>query len=99
MSNQLHVKKCIEVLRLIGAVFGTASVVQTVNKYSLYGHLLYIQEKHLTESFSSDWATITKATCLPSSEWAHFRPHGNLLMNYCISIVTIEVTMAVAPLW
>ena len=31
-----------EVLRLVGAVFGTASVVQTANKYSLYGHLLYI---------------------------------------------------------
>ena len=31
-----------EVLRLIGAVFETASVVQTVNKDSLYGHLVPI---------------------------------------------------------
>ena len=57
-----------EVLRLIGAVFGTASVVQTINKYSLYGHILPIKEKYLTESFSSDWPIIAKASCLPSSE-------------------------------
>ena len=44
-----------EVLRSIGAVIGTASVVKSVNKYSLYGHLLPIQDKHLTESFTSDW--------------------------------------------
>ena len=36
-----------EALRLIGAVFGTASVVQTITKYSLYGHLLLTKEKHL----------------------------------------------------
>ena len=36
-----------EALRLIGAVFGTASVVQTITKYSLYGHLLPTKEKHL----------------------------------------------------
>ena len=29
-----------EVLRLVGAVFGTASVVQTINKYFLYEQLL-----------------------------------------------------------
>ena len=40
-----------EVLRLSGTVFGTASVVQTINKYSLYGHLLPLMEKHLMESF------------------------------------------------
>ena len=38
----LKMYRIFEVLRLVGAVFGTASVVQTVNKYSLYGHLLYI---------------------------------------------------------
>ena len=57
-----------EVLRRIGAVFGKASVVQTVNRYSLYGHLLPKKEKHLTESFSSDWLIIAKASSLPSSE-------------------------------
>ena len=36
-----------EALRLIGAVYRTASVVQTIIKYSLYGHLLYTKEKHL----------------------------------------------------
>ena len=55
-----------EVLRLIGAVFGTASVVQTINKYSLYGHLLPIKGKNLTEYFSRDWPIIAKASCLPS---------------------------------
>ena len=57
-----------EVLRLIGAVFGTASVVQTIIKYSLYGHLLPIKEKHLRYSLSSDWPIIAKASCLLSSE-------------------------------
>ena len=58
-----------EALRLIGAVFGTASVVQTIIKYSLYGHLLpTIKEKHSRYSFSSDWPIIAKATCLLSSE-------------------------------
>ena len=54
-----------EVLRWIGVVFGTASAVQTVNKYSLYGHLLLKKEKHLTKSFSSDWPIIAKASSLP----------------------------------
>ena len=57
-----------EVLRLSGTVFGTARVVQTINKYSLYGHLLPLKDKHLMESFSSDWPIIAKASCLPSSE-------------------------------
>ena len=35
-----------EVLHLIGVVFGTASVVQTINKYLLDGHLLPIKENH-----------------------------------------------------
>ena len=55
-----------EILRLIGAVFGTASVVQTINKYSPYGRLLPFKEKQLTESFSSNWPIIAKASCLPS---------------------------------
>ena len=57
-----------EALRLIGAVFGRASVVQTIIKYSLYGHLLPIKDKHLGYSFSSDWPIIAKASCLLSSE-------------------------------
>ena len=57
-----------EVLCLIGAVFGTAIVVQTVNKYSLHGHLLPFKEKNLTGSFSCDWPINAKASCLPSSE-------------------------------
>ena len=50
-----------EVLRLIGAVFGTASVVKTIDKFSLFGHLLPIKEKHLMESFSSDWPITARA--------------------------------------
>ena len=57
-----------EALRLIGAVFGTANVVQTIIKYSLYGFLLPIKEKHLRYFFSSDWPIIAKASCLLSSE-------------------------------
>ena len=57
-----------EVSRLIGAVFGTASVVQIINKYSLYRHLPPFKEKHLTEAFSTDWPIIVKASCLLSSE-------------------------------
>ena len=57
-----------EVLRLIGTVFGTASVVQIIFKYSLYGHLLPLKEKHLRKSVSSDWPIIAKAFCLLSSE-------------------------------
>ena len=57
-----------EVLRLIGAFVETTNVVQTINKYSLFGHLLPIKEKHLTEPFSSDWPIFAKASCLPSSE-------------------------------
>ena len=64
-----------EVLCLIGTVFGTASVglnniysqkasvVQIIIKYSLYGHVLPVKEKHL-----SDWPIIAKASCLLSSE-------------------------------
>ena len=33
-----------EVLRLVSAVFVTASVVQTINKSALYGHLLPVKE-------------------------------------------------------
>ena len=55
-----------EVLHLIGAVFGTASVVKTIYKLSLYGHLLPNKEKHSMESFSSDWPIIAKASALPS---------------------------------
>ena len=40
-----------EVLRLVSAVFGTASVVQTINKSPIYGHLVPIKEKQLRESF------------------------------------------------
>ena len=43
-----------EVLCLIGTVFGTASVVQIIIKYSLYGHVLPVKEKHL-----SDWPIIS----------------------------------------
>ena len=56
-----------EVLHLIGAVFRTASAVQTINKISLYGHLLPIK-KGLMESVSSDWPIIAKASCSPSSD-------------------------------
>ena len=38
----LKMYRIFEVLRLVDAVFRTASVVQTANKYSLYGHLLPI---------------------------------------------------------
>ena len=47
-----------EVLRLVSAVFGTASVVQTINKSPLYGHLVPIKEKQLRESFQNDWPII-----------------------------------------
>ena len=57
-----------EVFCWTGAVFGTASVVQTVNKYSLYEHLLPKKEKHYTESFSSGWPIFAKASSFPSSE-------------------------------
>ena len=57
-----------EVLHLFSAVYGTDSVVQTINKYPLYGHLLPMKEKHLGKSFSSDLPIIAKASCLPSSE-------------------------------
>ena len=74
-NYMLKMYRIFEVLRWIGAVFGTASVVQTVNKY---GHLLPTMEKHLMESFSSDWLIIAKASSLPGSELTYFRPHGNL---------------------
>ena len=44
-----------EVLRLVSAVFRTASVVQTINKSPLYGHLVPIKEKQLWKSFQNDW--------------------------------------------
>ena len=48
------------VFRLVSAVFRTASVVQTINKSALYGHLLPVKEKQLRKSFSSDWLIISK---------------------------------------
>ena len=70
MSDQLHVKMCLifEVFRLTDAVFGIAIVVKTINKFSLYGHLLPIKEKHLMKSFSRDWPIIAKASGLPRNE-------------------------------
>ena len=50
-----------DVLHLIGIVFGSASVKQVIIKYSLYGHFLPVKEKHLNESFSSDWSITAKA--------------------------------------
>ena len=47
-----------EVLRLVRAVFGTASVVQTINKSPLYGHLVAIKEKHFREYYLNDWPII-----------------------------------------
>ena len=47
-----------EVLRLVSAVFRTASVVQPINKSPLYGHLVPIKEKQLRESFQNDWPII-----------------------------------------
>ena len=47
-----------EVLRLVSAVFRTASVVQTINKSPLHGHLVPIKEKLLRESFQNDWPII-----------------------------------------
>ena len=47
-----------EVIRLVSAVFRTASVVQTINKSPLYGHLVPIKEKQLRESFQNDWPII-----------------------------------------
>ena len=49
-----------EVLGLVSAVLGTASVVQTIIKSALYGHLLPVKEKQLRKSFSSDWLIIAK---------------------------------------
>ena len=47
-----------KVLRLVSAVFGTASAVQTINKSPPYGHLVPIKEKLLRESFQNDWPII-----------------------------------------
>ena len=47
-----------EVLRLVSAVFRTASVVQTIDKSPLYGHLVPIKEKQLWKSFQNDWLII-----------------------------------------
>ena len=49
-----------EVLRLVSAVFGTASIVQTIKKSALYGHSLSVKEKQFRKSFSSDWPIIAK---------------------------------------
>ena len=48
----------LKVLRLVSAVFRTASVVQTINKSPLYGHLVPIKEKQLGESFQNYWPII-----------------------------------------
>ena len=45
---------------MLGEIFGTASVVQTIIKSLLYGYLLPIKEKHIRKSFSSDWPVIAK---------------------------------------
>ena len=47
-----------EVLRLVSAVFGIASAVQTIKKSLLYGHLVPIKEKQLRVSFQNDWPII-----------------------------------------
>ena len=47
-----------EVLRLVRAVFATASAIQTINKSPLYGHSVPIKEKQLRESFQNDWPII-----------------------------------------
>ena len=47
-----------EVLRLVSAVFGTASTIQTINKSTPCGHLVPIKEKQLGESFQNDWPII-----------------------------------------
>ena len=47
-----------EVLRLVSAVFGTASTIQTINKSTPYGHIVPIKEKQLGESFQNDWPFI-----------------------------------------
>ena len=44
----------------LSAVFGTASVVQTINKSALYGHSPPVKEKQLRKSYSSDWPIIDK---------------------------------------
>ena len=46
------------VLRLVRAVFGTASALQTINKSPLYGHLVPIKETQLRESCQNVWPTI-----------------------------------------
>ena len=46
------------VLRLVSAVFGTASTVQTINKSTPYGHLVPIKEKQLREAFQNDLPVI-----------------------------------------
>ena len=47
-----------EVLRLVSAVYGTASTEQTINKSTSYGHLVPIEEKQLRKSFQNDWPSI-----------------------------------------
>ena len=68
-----------EVLRLVSAVFGTASTIQTINKSTPYGRLVPIKEKQLGESFQNDWPIIAlplvyQIVSEPISE----HNHGNL---------------------
>ena len=68
-----------EVLRLVSAVFGTASTIQTINKSTPYGRLVPIKEKQLRESFQNDWPIIAlplvyQIVSEPISE----HNHGNL---------------------
>ena len=84
-----------EVLRLVTAIFGTASVVQTINKSALYGHLLPIKEKQLRKSFSSDWPIIANPLVYQVLS-EHISDHMVLCeLKYSISIVSIKATMAV----
>ena len=79
LSDQLHVKKCILSLK------SYTWLVQFLEQPVLYRLLINIpymgiysllRGKYLTEYFSRDWPIIAKASCLPSSEWTYFRPHG-----------------------
>ena len=85
-----------EVLRLVSAVSGTASVVQTINKSALYGHLLRVKEKQLKKSFSSDWPIIAKPLVYQALS-KHISDHIVLceLIIVLRSIVSIKATMAV----
>ena len=41
----------IEVLRMICAVYGIVSVVQTIDNYPLYGHLLPVKTEKIRKNF------------------------------------------------